>query len=247
MSEPGTISAATIGNAADDGSAGHCNIRAVQFGLAGQRNSAAMRAFFFRNDLGAEMHEHQFGVDPAGLGLNHCCHAGRGQAGQQDGRLNLRRGDRRFVGHWNRIARALHRHRQTAAVAIRGDTQRPSIPMDREVRRIGRLRNEASPSKGRCNRAARHRAHRKTAAGTAIAEIERLFGRCKSADANAPHRPGRFCGPLDPSAKGRHGPGGIENVFPLKKARNAGLADRQRAQNQGTMRDRLVAGNADTA
>ena len=54
-SEPGTISAATIGNAAEDGSAGTTTGAACKFGLAGQRDAAAMRAIAARRDLGAEM------------------------------------------------------------------------------------------------------------------------------------------------------------------------------------------------
>src|SRR4029453_18997227 len=78
-SEPSTISAATIGNAADDGSAGTTTaapggwgrrVSAVQFGLARKRDLAAMAALIGRDDLGAEMLQHQFGVVAAGFLLD---------------------------------------------------------------------------------------------------------------------------------------------------------------------------------
>ena len=63
------ISAATIGNAAEDGSAGS-NPGAVQFGLSGKRYPAAVAASFLRNNVGAKMPQHQLCVVAAGLALD---------------------------------------------------------------------------------------------------------------------------------------------------------------------------------
>ena len=62
--------------------------------------------------------------------------------------------------------------------------------------------------------------------------------------ADAAYRPGKLTGPLHPGAQRPHRFGGIEHVLALEQAGNPGFADRQRAEDQGTVRNRLVAGNA---
>ena len=131
MSEPSTISAATIGNAADDGSAGTTTSAPCS---SGWPVSAILRPWLpsrRRDDLRAEMLQHQFGMVAAGLGLDHGGDAGRGQPRQQHRGLDLRRGHRRAVEDRQRIARAVQRQRQPAALAAGADLARPSIPADR--------------------------------------------------------------------------------------------------------------------
>ena len=70
-SEPGTISAATIGNAAEDGSAGTTTPAPCSSGWPGQRDPAAMAALRRRDDLRPEMLQHLLGVVAGRFGLDH--------------------------------------------------------------------------------------------------------------------------------------------------------------------------------
>ena len=67
MSEPSTISAATIGNAADDGSAGTMTPARCKLRLACERDLAAVVALRIDRDLRAEVVQHQLGVVAAGF------------------------------------------------------------------------------------------------------------------------------------------------------------------------------------
>ena len=99
----------------------------------------------------------------------------------------------------------------------------------------------------RRNRAAGDGAHDEPAAGAGVAEIEGNCGLGETGHPNAPDRPGKWAGPLDLGAQRLHRFGRIEHVFTLEKARNPGFSDRKRPQDQGTVRNRLVAGDADLA
>jgi hypothetical protein len=55
----------------------HHHLGAVQFGLPGQRDSAAMATLAGRDDLRAKMLQHQFGMVAAGLGFDHGGDTGR--------------------------------------------------------------------------------------------------------------------------------------------------------------------------
>ncbi len=208
----------------------------MQLGLAGQRNLAAMRALFRRDDVRAEMRQHQFGVIAAGFLLDHGGDSRRGQTCQQHRRLDLCRRHRRTVDDRQRIARALQRHRQPSAVRARRDTgahqfQRIENPAHRPPAQ-GRIAVES-----RRNRTSRHRTHGEAASGAAVAEIQRRIRRFEAADADAADRPAPFSGALDLCPQCRHGLGGIENVLAFQKPRNPGLSHRQRAQNQGPVGD----------
>ena len=65
----------------------------------------------------------------------------------------------------------------------------------------------------------------------------------EAADAHALDPPGPGAGPLDRGAEGPHRPAGVEHVLALEQAADPRLADRQRAEDQRAVRDRLVAGH----
>src|SRR6185312_2709725 len=69
----------------------------------------------------------------------------------------------------------------------------------------------------------------------------------EAADADATDNPRKISRPLDLGAECPHGFGGIQHVLALQQAGHPGLADRKRTQDQGAVRDRLVAGDADGA
>ncbi len=115
-SEPGTISAATIGKAADDGSAGTVTRAGCKLGLAHEGDAAAVVAVWLDPHAGAEMAEHAFGVVARRLLLDHRGLARRRQPGEQHGGLELRRRDRRLVDDRDRVARALQPQRQASAI-----------------------------------------------------------------------------------------------------------------------------------
>src|SRR5262249_19792518 len=93
----------------------------------------------------------------------------------------------------------------------------------------------------RGDRASGDGAERQPAAGAGITEIERVFGFGKAADPDAMNPPLPFASLLHTSAKRLHRFGGIERVFTLKQAGDAGLADGKRAQNKRSDRNGFVA------
>ena len=117
-SDPSTISAATSGKAADDGSAGTRTSRAAHFRSPSERDLAAMRAVRRAHDLGAEMSEHFFGVIARRLGLDHRRLARRIQPAEQHRGFDLRRSDGRLVFDRQGLARSLQHQRQPAALGL---------------------------------------------------------------------------------------------------------------------------------
>ena len=81
--------------------------------------------------VGAEMGEHLLGMVARRLALEHGGAARRVQPGQQHGRLDLRRGDRRLVFDRDRLGGALQRDRAASALAPATAPARPSAPADR--------------------------------------------------------------------------------------------------------------------
>ena len=53
--------------------------------------------------------------------------------------------------------------------------------------------------------------------------------------------------PLDAGAERAHDLGGVDDILAFQQARNSRLADRQRSQNEGPVRNRLIARNANAA
>ena len=115
------------------------------------------------------------------------------------------------------------------------------------MRRIGRERSEASPS----NMAVIGQpATAPITSRQPVPELPKSSGAAgwaKPATPTPVDLPGKRPGPLDPGAQRLHRFGGVEDVFALQQAGNPGFADRKRPQDQGAVRNRLVAGNADLA
>ncbi len=203
-----------------------------------------MAAFRGRDDPGAEMLQHQLGVVAAGFLLDHGGDAGRGQSRQQHRRFDLGRRHRRPVENRHRIARAVQRQRQTAAfLGFAGPGAHQFQGVEDPPHRPGAQRGVAVENRG--NRATGHRPHHQAASGAGIAEIQRRGRLGEAGHAHAPYRPDKRAGPIHLRPQRPHGFGGVEHVFALKQAGNPGFADCKRPEDQGTVRNRLVAGNSD--
>ena len=190
--------------------------------------------------------EHAFGVIAGRLLFEHGCRAGRAQAREQDRRLELRRSCRRLVDDRNRIARASQRHRQPTAGGARERMrahpgQRIDHPLHRPLAQ-GRVavKCHRDRARGRC-------AHHQATTCSGIAEIERFARLRKASDPDAVDPPLTHALPIDPCAQRAHRLAGIDDVLALKELPNPGRTDRQGAQNEGSVRDRLVARHADAA
>ncbi len=200
----------------------------MQFGLAGERDFAAVAAFARRDDLCTKMLQHQFGVVAAGLGLDHRGGARRGQPRQQHRGFDLGRRHRRAVEDRQRIARAIERQRQAAALLCGADPRAHQFQRIKHPPHRPAAQRRISVENSR-NRAAGDSPHHQPASGTGIAEIERRLRLREPGHTNPVHRPGELTGSLHPCAQRPHRLGGIEHVLALKQARNPGFADRQRA------------------
>ena len=79
-------------------------------------------------------------------------------------------------------------------------------------------------------------------AGAGIAAVDDVLGleQPPTPTPSTRQRPSRRS--LDRGAEGAHGGGGGEHVLAFEQALDRGLADGERAQDQGAVRDRLVAG-----
>ena len=115
------------------------------------------------------------------------------------------------------------------------------------MRRIGRVRRLASPSNVTV---IGQPATAPIARRQPVPELPKSSAADGSAKPPTPtpsHPPGPLAGALDHGAQRLHGVGGADGVLALQHAGDAGFADRQRAQDQGAQRNRLVAGHADAA
>ena len=169
--------------------------------------------------------------------------AGAGlQAGQQHRRLHLGRGLGQPIGKVVEIS-ALERQRQPPIGAPRPGrphlAERPQHPAHRPAaqRLIAREgRREVEPS---------HGAHDQAHAGAGVAAIDHVGGFGKTATSlDAPLAWAKL---LDAGAEATHGLGGAQHIVPFKKPFDLGDALRQRAQDEGSVRDRLVAWGAHAA
>ena len=210
----------------------------LKLGLARQGDDPAFIRLLDRN-LGAEPCKHPLGVVTGGLCLDHDGLARSVQPGQKHGGFHLRRRHRHRVAHRKRVPRTDERHGQTPAAAsvglaaelgkrVRHPRHRPAV----QARIAG---------KGRCDRRGCHRPHDQAHAGPGIPAVDHLRRLGKAANADTMHRPApaavfRHLGP-----EGAHGLGRVQHVLPFKQAFDRGLANAHRAEDQGAMRDRLVA------
>ena len=94
---------------------------------------------------------------------------------------------------------------------------------------------------GRGDVGGRHRAHDQPHAGAGVAVVDDVLRLPEAADADALDPPLAGPEPLDRRAEGPHRPAGVDHVLALEQAGDPGLADRQRAEDQRPVRDRLVA------
>ena len=90
-------------------------------------------------------------------------------------------------------------------------------------------------------------AHREPHASAGIAVVDHVFGFQQPADAEALDAPDAAVGAGDGRAEGAHRLGGGEHVLALEQALDRGLADGERAEHEGAVRDRLVARRPDMA
>jgi hypothetical protein len=100
---------------------------------------------------------------------------------------------------------------------------------------------------GRGDGTAGDRPHDQPAAGAGIAEVEHALRRAKAADADAVNAPRAFRHAFDRGAQRAHRLAGVEHVFAFEQPGYAGFPDRERAEDEGAVRDRFVAGHARAA
>ena len=97
--------------------AGNDDRRGRELRLAEQADRTAAARLLLNLDLGAELAEQPLGVVAGWLRLDHCGPTGRVQAGEQNRRLHLGRGDRQRVPDRQELGRAGDRERQPVATA----------------------------------------------------------------------------------------------------------------------------------
>src|SRR5690606_6780316 len=139
--------------------------------------------------------QHTLRVVAGGLVLDDGRAAGRIEAGEQDGRLDLRRGDRRLVDDRHGLARALERDGAAAAFGLRDDAR--AHPDQRvENAAHGPLAQGGVAIEGRGDRVAADDAHHQARAGARIAEVEHAGRAREAADADTPYTPAPLAEPL---------------------------------------------------
>ena len=115
------------------------------------------------------------------------------------------------------------------------------------MRRIGRFRSEASPSKVAVTGCEPTTPHHQPRAGPGIAEIEGRRGLGQSADAGPGDAPAALAEAMGAAAERPHGRGGADHVLAFQQVLDLRLAQRQAADDQRPVRDRLVARHRDAA
>src|SRR5262249_39460848 len=186
------------------------------------------------------------GVVAARLGLADGGFAGCGKASEQHRRLDLRRRHRRAIDDGYGIARAGERERQQPAVGhARGMRPHQREGIEDALHRP--LAQAGIAVEGRGDGTAADRSHDQTAAGAGIAEVEHAMRFAEAPDADAVNAPLAFGHALALGAQRAHRLAGVEYVLAFEQPGYAGLPDRERAEDEGAVRDRLVAGHARAA
>ena len=196
-------------------------------------------------DLGAEMAQHALGVVARRLALDHRGAAGRVEAGEQHRGLDLGGGGRGLVGDRDGLARARAASAARARPRPRSRTVTPMCASGSRMRRIGRLRREASPSKVAVIGWLPATPIISREPGAGIAEIEhrrraRRARRCRRrAPASGPAPRGRS---RAPSARQASAVRSTSSPSSRPSIRVSPIGEQ--AEDQGAVRDRLVAGDA---
>ncbi len=168
--------------------------------------------------------------------------ARRVEPGQQHRRFHLGGRDGHAIGDRHRVLRADHGHRQPRAVApdeARADRAQglgdPAHRPPAQARVAGEDAGEG---------VRRHGPHQEPRAGAGIAEIEHVVGLRQAADAGAGDGPDAVAAALDAGPHRAQRRGRAQHVVALEQAGDARAPDRKRAQDEGAVRDRLVARHA---
>ena len=90
-------------------------------------------------------------------------------------------------------------------------------------------------------------AHEQPHGGARIAEIEHLIRLAEAADAPPPDAPAAVFAARDLRPQRAERGGGAHHVLALEEPVDRALADRERRQHEGAVRDRLVAGHMQAA
>ncbi len=192
---------------------------------------------------GAEVAQHPLRVVAGCLPLDHRGATRRVEAGQQNGGLDLRGGRGGLVGDRYGLAGPAQgqRHPSPLRLAHHGD---PHFRQGVEDPTHGALAQGGVAIEGGGDRVTARHAHHQPRTRARIAEVQNVPGLREPADAGAPDPPpaGALAG--NPGAESPAGLCGPQDVLPLEKALDPGLADRQQPEDHGAVRDRLVAGDA---
>ena len=167
------------------------------------------------------------------------------QAGDQHGRLDLRRRHRQLVLDRDQIG-ACRGCVSGSVSPAPSSTSQPHLPqrLEHPAHRSPRQRGIAGQAHGHV--VAGDHAHHQAHAGAGIAEIEVACRLLQAAHAAAQHLPDAVrLG--DRAAQRLQGPGGAQDILALEQAGDARAAGRQRPEHEGAVRDRLVARHADAA
>ena len=197
-------------------------------------------------DLGAEMREHLLGMVARGLRLDHGRRARRVEAGEKDGRFDLRRGDGSAIFDRRGIAGPLEHDRTAPAIGL-GQNLRAHQPERIEDAPHRPLAQRGVAVEGRGNSVAADDAHHQPRAGAGVAEIERFARRQNRAEPGAANPP--LAGPetLDDRAERLARLAGPEHVVALEQPLDLRFAAGQEAKQEGAMGDRFVARRPDPA
>ena len=241
MSEPLTSKAAAIRKAAEDGSAGTTIGRGAQFGPAFERDLAAMLAEGLRSSAtrrnSAAFSRYGRGwprvsmtvVRPGAL---------RPASSTADLICAEATGVRYSIGSGSGVPFSRIGQRPPSACS---STSAPIRTSGSRMRRIGRLRSEASPSKRAVMRMAADHPHHQAEPVPALPKSSVSRGSSKRAEAHAMDAPAPFADPLHLGAERGAGAAGVQDILAFEQARTPGFADAQQAKQKGAMGNALVA------
>ena len=215
----------------------HRHALRFQLGIAGQSDHPALIRLLGLN-IRTEPRQHALCVIACGFFFDHNRLARRIQSGQENRRFHLRRRHRNRVAHRSGICRTHDGHGQTPAVATIG-------LRTKQCDRVRDPRHRAGPQTGIAREGGRdiaggHGPHDQPHTGARIAAINHLIGLCKSANADAMHRPVATAMIRHLGTKGPHRARRIQHIVALKQTADRGFANAQRAQDQRTVRNGLV-------